>query len=311
MMQYIQEIIKKKYPIIWPFVKRLKYNYLKYCVSDVSQIKKSYLQVLKRNPELIHPIKYNDKIQWLKLNWYDPLAERCADKYEVRSFVEEKIGKEVLNELYGLYTRVEDIDINAFPDSFVLKGTHDSGFNIVCTDKHTFNWNEEFKKMKGWLKTNYYWSAREWVYKDLQPRIICEKFLIEDDGGELRDYRFFCFNGEPKFIAVDFHILDKSKARRNLYDLDWNLMEEEITYPKELATIAKKPAKLNEMVQFSRVLSKNFSHVRIDFYLIQGEIKFGEMTFFHQSGLGRIRPEKFEIQMGDWLKLPAISHKIR
>lgn len=166
------------------------------------------------------------------------------------------------------------------------------------------NWDKEFKKMRRWLRTNYYLQNREWVYKDIKPRIICEKFLVQNDSDELKDYRFFCFDGEPKFIAVDFSITDKKKTRRNLYDLQLNLMDEEISYPKELNVKVDKPAKLEEMIDISRKLSSSFPHARVDFYYIDNRIIFSEITFFHQSGMGKISPEEFEIEMGNWLELP-------
>jgi TupA-like ATPgrasp len=286
------------------FESKLKEFYYKYLVTDEKIIKKRFKKRLGREVNLKNPVKYNDKLQWLKLYWRDPLATKCADKYEVREYVRQTIGEKYLNELYGVFESVDEINISRFPRSFVLKGTHGSGFNIICNDKSTINWESAKKKMKHWLSTDYYLPKREWVYKDIKPRIICEKYIEQDDAEELRDYRFFCFNGEPKFITVDLSITDKKKTRRNLYDLDWNLMEEEITYPKELDFKIAKPEKLNEMIELSRKLSSPFPHARIDFYYIKNKIIFGEITFFHQSGMGEIRPIEFEDIMGSWLKLP-------
>ena len=240
------------------------------------------------------------------MNWYDPLATKCADKYMVRKIVAERIGKEYLNELHGVFESIEDIDLNKLPNSFVLKGTHGSGLNIICKDKSKLNWNKEFKKMRSWFKYNYYWQNREWVYKDIKPRIICEKFIEQEAGVELRDYRFFCFNGEPKFISVDFSITDKSKTRRNIYDLGWNLLDAEISYPKELSIKVDKPFKLDNMIELSRKLSAGFPHARIDFYYINEKIIFGEITFFHQSGMGKIKPIEFEEEIGNWINLNEV-----
>ncbi|MFE4425938.1 ATP-grasp fold amidoligase family protein [Peribacillus butanolivorans] len=278
--------------------------YYKYLISEYKLIKNKFRGRLGREVDLENPNKYNDKLQWLKLNWFDPLATICADKYEVREFVKEMVGEEYLNELYGVYESVDEINIDILPNSFVLKGTHGSGFNIVCKDKTKMDWNKEFKKMRRWLKTNYYLQNREWVYKDIKPRIICEKFIKQDDGAELRDYRIFCFNGIPKFITVDFSITNKKKTRRNLYDIEWNLMNNEISYPKELTIKVNKPDNLDEMISLSKKLSSSFPHARVDFYYIKGKIIFGEITFFHQSGMGEIRPLEFEDEMGSWLQLP-------
>jgi TupA-like ATPgrasp len=283
----------------------LKSFYYKYCISDKKFLTTRFKKRLGREVNLDNPIRYNDKLQWLKINWYDAQAAKCADKYEVREFITEKIGEEYLNDIYGVYDSVEEIDIDTLPKSFVLKGTHGSGFNIVCKDKNKMDWDKEFKKMRRWLATNYYLQNKEWVYRDLKPRIICEKFIEQGSGEELRDYRIFCFNGEPKFITVDFSITDKSKTRRNLYDLNWNLMDKEISYPRELDMVVSKPKKLDEMLDLSRKISSTFPHARVDFYYINNKIIFGEITFFHQSGMGTVTPIGFENTMGDWLKLPV------
>ena len=302
MIPKIREILKNNENIVRTYDK-FKEFYYRHVISDEELIRKKFKKRLGREVELENPIKFNDKLQWLKLNWHDPIATKCADKYEVRKIIKEKIGEEYLNELIGVYESVDEINIDELPEKFVLKGTHGSGFNIICKDKSKMNWDEEFKKMKRWLRKNYYLQNREWVYKDIKPRIICEEFINQDDD-ELRDYRFFCFNGEPKFISVDFSINNKEKTRRNLYDLDWNLLDAEMSYPKETNIKVEKPKKLDEMIELSKKLSVGFPHSRIDFYYNKNKIIFGEITFFHQSGTSQIRPVEFEIQMGHWLELP-------
>lgn len=302
MSSLIREKLKSNDSIV-KFYDGVKSVYYKYLVSDEQLIRRKFKKRLGREVNLKNPVKYNDKLQWLKLNWYDPIATKCADKYEVREIIKEKVGEKYLNELIAVYESVDEIDIDKLPDKFVLKGTHGSGFNIICKDKSKMNWDEEFKKMRRWLRTNYYLQNRESVYKDIKPRIICEEFLVQDDGDELRDYRFFCFNGRPKFITVDFSITEKQKTRRNLYGLEWNLMDAEISYPKETNIQVEKPEKLEEMIELSKKLSSGFPHARVDFYYIDKRVIFGEITFFHQSGMGRINPEEFEVDMGNWLEL--------
>lgn len=303
MKSEIRETLKN-YEIIVRIYDKSREVYYKYLINNEELIKKQFRKKLGRELDLENPILFNDKLQWLKLNWTNPIATKCADKYEVREIVRQRIGEEYLNELLGVYDSEKEIDPNELPERFVLKGTHGSGFNIVCSDKRNINWNEKKIEIKRWLRKNYYWQFREPVYKNIKPRIICEKFLVQDDGDELRDYRFFCFNGEPKFITVDFSITDKKKTRRNLYDLEWNLMDAEISYPKETNIKVKKPEKLEEMIELSKKLSSGFPHARIDFYYIENKIIFGEITFFHQNGMGKIHPEEFEVAMGNWLELP-------
>ncbi|VDN46166.1 conserved protein of unknown function [Petrocella atlantisensis] len=281
----------------------IKETYSKYCMTDEQLVKKKFRKHLEREVILDAPVKYNDKLQWLKLYWRDSKATLCADKYEVRKIIENTIGAQYLNELIAVYDKVEDIDINQLPDSFVLKGTHGSGFNIICKDKKELDWPKAQKIMRHWLKRNYHWTKREWVYKDIKPRIVCEKYLEEMDVGELRDYKIFCFNGEPKVIEVDF---DRFVAhKRNIYDLDWNLLEGEIKYPRDPHYIIEKPDKLKEMLDLSRILAQGFPHVRVDFYIVEDRLYFGELTFFHESGTGAFRPEAFEIEMGNWIELPT------
>ncbi|MBY0158836.1 glycosyl transferase [Cytobacillus oceanisediminis] len=302
MKKSIRSVLRENQFIVSVYDTLKQYYYRS--LSDETFIKKRIKKKLNREVNLESPTKYNDKLQWLKLNWIDRDATKCADKYEVREFVKERIGEKYLNELYDVYHSIDDIDIDKLPNSFVLKGTHGSGYNIVCKDKTTMDWNKEFKKMRRWMRKNYYWENREWVYKDIVPKVICEKYIEQDDGEELRDYRFFCFNGEPKFITVDFSINNKKNTRRNLYDLEWNLMEQEISYPRELTLKVNKPDKLDEMIKFSKMLSSSFPHARIDFYYIKQEIIFGEITFFHQSGMGKVKPLEFEEEMGNWIQLP-------
>ncbi|AVR00344.1 hypothetical protein OBCHQ24_15480 [Oceanobacillus iheyensis] len=280
----------------------LKLFYFKYILTDKALIKKRFRKRLGREVNLIHPIKFNDKLQWLKLNWRDPLATKCADKFEVREYVEKMIGSDYLNELYGVYESIDEINIDKLPKSFVLKGTHGSGFNIICKDKNKMDWKLEFKKMKRWLKTNYYWRNREWVYRDIKPRIICERYMEEKESGELRDYKIFCFNGEPKIIEVDFDRFDNHK--RNFYDLKWHLIDLEIQYPSDGNVNIKQPKTLEKMIELSKILSKNFPHVRVDFYNLDDQIIFGELTFFHESGMGKFYPPEFELEMGNYINLP-------
>lgn len=267
-----------------------------------------YLKVYSRlrlgkSLNLKQPVTYNDKINWIKLNDRNPLMTICADKYEVRKLVAEKIGGEYLIPLLWHGEKPEEIPFENLPNSYVIKTNNASGTNIIVKDKNNINESNIISLLNKWLVRNYYVPKREWVYKEIKPLVICEEMLIQENDEELKDYRFFCFNGEPKFVSVDFSITEKANTRRNLYNLDWELMEEEITYRKELNLVVEKPEKLEEMISLSKKLAEGFAHVRIDFYYVNKEIKFGEMTFYHQSGMGEIRPEEFNVKMGQWLSL--------
>lgn len=300
MSNSVKSVLKKSDFIVDSYI-QLRQAYYKYCVSDVNLIKKKFKKRVGREVNLENPKTFNDKLQWLKLNWYDPLATKCADKYEVREIIEDRIGKEYLNELYGVYESVDEIDLDELPSSFVLKGTHGSGFNIICKDKNKMDWDTEYKKMRRWLRTNYYWQNREWVYKDMKPRIICEKYIETEDGKPLKDYKLFCFDGEPKFMFV---ATDRGlETKFDFYDLDWNKIPVMQHYPTS-NYIIDKPNNLEQMIKCASILSKGFPHVRVDFYLNSGDIIFGELTFFHFSGMERFEPNKYDVIFGDYLKLP-------
>ena len=255
--------------------------------------------------DINNPKTFNEKLMWLKINWRDDLATKCADKYLLHEYVRDVLGSDKFtNEIYEVYNDVDSIDISKLPDKFVMKITHGSGQNIFCDNKSKFDLDTEKIKLKQWMKKSAYYYAGEWVYKGIKPRIICEKVLEQDDSQELRDYRFFCFNGEPKFISVDFNIINKDKTRRNLYNLDWEMMDAKITYPNETTFELKKPDKLDQMIEMSKKLSAPFPHSRVDFYYINDQIIVGEITFFHYAGLGIIKPREYDKIFGSWLQLP-------
>lgn len=277
----------------------------KYLISDMQSIYFMFYRKLGRKLDLKNPVKYNDKLQWLKLYWYDPYAKECADKYTVRPIIEKVIGSEYLNELYAIYDSVYDINIDKLPNSFVLKVTSGSGFNIICLDKNKINWENEVKKIQRWMNFDYSLKGREWVYKDLKPRIICEKYLSDEHGNPPMDYKIYCFNGIPRIIQVDIDRFGSHK--QNFYDIDWNFRDVRIWCDNNINYEIPKPINLEKMIDISRTLSKPFPHVRVDFYNLNGLIIFGELTFFHLNGYAKFKDENLEIEMGNWLDLSSIN----
>lgn len=306
MLNELKQQIKKSNKIVY-FYDKLKQMYMKNVVSDEKFIIKEFKKNVGREVNLQNPVKYNDKLQWLKLNWRDPIATKCVDKYEVRELIEEKVGGDILNEIYEVYDGVDKVDINKLPNSFVLKGTHGSGYNIICEDKNKVNWKLEFKKMHRWMSNNFYWSSREWVYKDVKPRIIAEKFMRDFDGKPPMDYKIFCFHGEPKLIQVDIDRFGVHK--QNFYDTEWNFRDIEIWCDNDKKVNIQKPIQFDRMLQISRELSKPFPHVRVDLYNMDDKIIFGELTFFHLTGMQKFRDEELELEMGSWLNLKKIDSK--
>lgn len=253
------------------------------------------------NLDLKNPQSFNEKLQWLKLYWYDPKATICADKYSVREYVKSKGLGHILNELYGVYENVDEIEFDKLPDKFVMKVTHGCGQNIICNDKSKINWEHEKKKFRKWLNRSHYYSSLEWVYRDIKPRIIVEKLIETDDGKMPKDYKVFCFNGEPKvlFVAMD---RGEGTTKFDFYDLDWNNLPVKNYYPNSNNKLPK-PANLEEMLIYSRILSEGFPHMRVDFYLEEKRVIFGECTFFHFSGNQPFEPMSFDYELGAYLEL--------
>lgn len=254
-----------------------------------------------RFPDLDNPITFNEKIQWFKLNDRNPNYTKLVDKYEVKQIVAELIGDKYIIPTLGVWDRFEDINFDDLPDQFVLKCTHDSGGIELVQSKSLMNLNSIRKHLNREMKRNYYWFGREWAYKDIQPRIIAEKYIGSEDYFVPDDYKIFCFNGEPKLIHVDFDRF--GNHRRNLYDTDWKFIHATIKYPNDPNHIIKKPENLRKMLDIARILSKDYRHVRVDLYNLDGQIYFGELTFYHGSGMEVFTPEEFGIEMGSWIKL--------
>lgn len=260
----------------------------------------------KRNagywPNLKNPVTFNEKLTWLKLYWRDPKAIQCADKYGVREFVRERGLVDILIELYGVYDNVEDIDFEQLPTKFALKVTHGCGYNVICTDKEKLNWEEIKRKVLYWQGLNYYDHSLEWVYKDIKPRIICEKFIETSDGKPPKDYKVFCFNGEPKMLFVASDRVN-NQTKFDYYTCEWEHLTVKNHYANSSGELPR-PAELEQILEMSRKLSEGFPHVRVDFYIEEGRIIFGEMTFFHFSGNQPFEPFQYDIDFGKYLTLP-------
>lgn len=253
--------------------------------------------------DLRHPITFNQKIQWIKLYDKDPLKPKCVDKYTVRKYIKESGCKELLNELFWQGYNPEDIPFDRLPDKCVIKVTHGQGMNIICKDIHSLNKKAVIKQLRKWIKEKYLPCYGEWFYGKVRPRVIVEKFLGDSNDEEPIDYKVFCFHGEPKLI--DVHTGRFTNHKRNFYDLDWNIIHNvSIKYPCDESAAIPKPEKLEEMLEYARILSKPFIHVRVDFYIVENKVYFGELTFSNGAGFDVIKPRKFDIQLGSYIHLP-------
>ncbi len=269
--------------------------------SDIEAIRMLYHAKAGRYPNLDNPVLFSEKLQWVKLHHRDPLMTRCADKYAVRGYLEEKGYADILNRLIGVYESTDDIDFAKLPDRFVLKATHGSAWNIVCKDKSTMDWRPWILIMKSWLRHNIFWNGREWPYKNMPPRIVCEKYL-EDASGQLTDYKFYCFNGEPTFVQANTGRGTKRHAQ-NFYDLRWSLLPFGKDLPPSPEVQIPQPISLERMIDIARDLSAPFCYVRVDFYEVHGRVIFGELTFFPASGMPDFIPSIYDSFVGKLLTL--------
>ena len=270
-------------------------------VSDEKYIKRQYKSRTGKILDLQNPTLYNEKVQYTKLYFRDKRIKVLVDKYGVREFVKNTIGEKYLTKLYGVYDNVDEIPFDKLPEKFVIKLTNGSGYNIICENKTKKKIKIIKNRFKKWLKVDFYMLGREWAYKDVKNRIICEEFLESDEPYGLNDYKVFCFNGEPKMIQVDYARFTEHK--RNLYTPNWEFIDERVAYENDPNAEISKPKNLSEMLDCASKLSKGFPHVRVDFYSINERLVFGEMTFYHGAGYLHFENENFEKKLGDYWEL--------
>ena len=271
-------------------------------ISDEKAVKRYYKKRFGKELDLNNPETFAEKINWYKLNSNDPLMAQCADKVAVRDYVISKGFGDCLNEVYGVYDNVNDIDIDKLPNQFVIKAAHGSHMNYIVKDKNSFDFKHAKKMMKSWLHQDIYWSGREWVYKDIPKRIIVEKY-IEDDAGELRDYKFFCYNGKPYFMEYDIGRFG-NKHIRNYYDIDkilLNISDAECDSDFDIKDFPLDDSSFERMKGIASELSKTFQQARVDFYNVNNKVFFGEITFFDGGGSTVFRPSEWNYLFSkDW-----------
>lgn len=284
--------------ILWVLLRRIS----PLIKSDKIFIKLEYILRTHKLLNLSNPQSFNEKLQWLKLYARHEEYTQLVDKYAVKLYVTRRIGEKYVIPTLGVWERFEDIDFKVLPSQFVLKTTHDSGGVYICRDKSQLDINKAAKKLKKSLSKNYYWEHREYPYKNVRPRIIAEQYMVDESGYELKDYKIFCFQGVPHFIEVDFDRFTGHK--RNIYSTQWKLLPFEIQYPSNPSLIHEKPKCLNEMLDIASQLSRGFLHVRVDLYVINDAVYFGELTFFHGTGMEKFSPEEWNYKFGRLIELP-------
>lgn len=269
----------------------------------------------KTRLNLKNPKGFNEKLQWLKIYDQNPRYVDLVDKIKAKEIVGDIIGKEHIIPNLGEWNRFEDIDFDTLPDQFVLKCSHDSGGLAVCRDKSKFDIDKARQIINKSLKRNFYYLGREWPYKGVHPRILAEKFMtesasLEDDIGKstveigLTDYKFYCFNGVPKFLYISKGLEDHTTALMTFVTMDWKIAPFQRTDFAGFKELPKKPEHYDEMVEYATKLSEGIPFVRVDLYEIQNTVYFSEMTFSPSSGYALFSPGEWENTIGEWLKLP-------
>ena len=281
-------------------------------LSDESVIKLLWWAKTGKSLDLSHPKGFNEKMQWLKLYDRRPEYTTMVDKYLVKSYVANIIGSKYVIPTIGAWDNPEDIDFDNLPNQFVLKCNHNSGGGMcICTDKTRLDIAAVKKGLRKALSQNYYYAGREWPYKNVKPKIIAEAFIVDNDKsnttGTLVDYKFHCFNGEPKFLYVgtdDISSGTKGELRLSFFDMNWNTPPFYRTDHRPIPLDVPRPEGLDEMIMIARALSKNIPFVRVDLYWVNHQVLFSELTFFPGAGYGFFSPAEWEETLGCWIKLP-------
>ncbi len=296
-MPSIKKLIQNPYKVLF-ILDRLKISKF---IPDRPYLKLKFRANMGKKLDLNSPKTFSEKLQWLKLYNRKPEYTDMVDKYEAKNYVAKILGDEYIIPTLGVWDNVKDIDFDALPEQFVLKCTHDSGGLVICKDKSKLDIEKTREIMRAALKKDFYFLGREWPYKNVKKRIIAEQYMEDTGTGELRDYKFFCFDGVVKalFIATD----RPHDTRFNFYDADFNFLPFTQGYPNADKEIVK-PANFEKMKELATRLSQGFPHVRIDFYEVNGHIYFGEITFFHHNGLCPFDPGEWDYKFGEWLTLP-------
>lgn len=256
------------------------------------------------NLNLDNPKSFNEKIQWLKLNYRNPLLTKCADKYKVREYVKEKIGEEYLIPLLGVWDSPDDIDFESLPNQFVLKVNWGSGQNIIVKNKSKLNIEETKEKLRNWMKpeSNHYYMGLEWCYKNIEPKIIAEKFM-QQLNGDLYDYKFLTYSGKVKNLFI---VSDRfNKKYIDFYDREYNRLPFKRLYNNSPNGISKSN-NFEKMIMLAEKLADNLPFVRVDFYSVESQIYFGEMTFYPGNGTEPFEPFEWDYKFGEMIDLEAV-----
>lgn len=274
---------------------------------DESYLKWMYRLHTGKKLDLENPKTFNEKLQWLKLHDYKPEYTRMVDKHEAKNYVSEKIGEEFIIPTLGVWDCFDEIDFDRLPNQFVLKCTHDSGGLVIVKDKSKLNKAVAKRKIESSLKRNYYYAGRERPYKHVVPRILAETYMEDAQRQELSDYKVMCFGSEPKLIQI--HRGRFGVHTQDFYDSEWNKLDIIQGLPMS-NEVLERPVFLEKMLELSRILADGVPQMRVDWYFVNGRLYFGELTMFDGSGFCEFVPDYWNIELGNWIRLPEIWSEV-
>lgn len=288
----VKPVLLFLYREYWEIVQRI--------LGDRMYIRYIYRRNFHRPIDLDNPRTFNEKLNWMKLNYHNPLFNTLADKELVKDFVRGRIGEEYVVPSYGVWKSFGDIDFDKLPGRFVLKATHDSSGAVVCKDRRELDFAALKEKYDRLMKRNWFLSSREWVYKDLEPKIIVDELLDDGSGRELRDYKFWCFNGVPAYM----YITNKGdNIEENYYDMDFNPVTINHGFPRTSPEYSR-PGNFDTMRRLAAELSAGIPFVRVDFFDVGGQVYFGEFTFYDWAGFRPFSDYEWDKKLGDLIALP-------
>lgn len=277
-------------------------------IPDKPYLSLYYFAKFKKVLNWSSPKTFNEKLQWLKLNDHKDIYTTMVDKYEAKKYVGERIGESHIIPTLGVWDRVEDIDLDVLPNQFVLKCTHDSGGLVVCRDKSKLDWDNAKKILGRSLNHQYFYEAREWPYKNVRPRIIAESYMAdENQQNSLTDYKFYCFEGVPKFLYISTGLEDHATAHISFLNLDWTFAPFQRTDYEGYEALPPKPKNFEKMISLAEKLSYGTAFLRVDLYEINENVYFSELTFTPCGGMMTFKPKLWDAKLGEWISLPDKS----
>lgn len=294
---------EKHFETFYEWLSEMKVRLLR-IVPDKLFIECEYYANTGKCLNLKNPQTFNEKLQWLKLYDRKPIYTTMVDKYAVKRYVSDIIGSQYIVPTFGVWDRFDDIDFDELPNRFVLKCTHDSGGIVIVKNKSMFDVIAAKKRIEKNLRRNYYYRGREWPYKNVKPRILAEMYLEDKGNAVLTDYKVLCFEGEAKLVEVH-QGRGTANHTQDFYDMKWEKTNIEQEGDPNSSKLLTKPVQMDQIIELSNILASNTHHVRVDWYIIGGDIFFGELTFFDSSGLCRFTEVANDNLLGSWIRLQS------